>query len=51
MQHTDSYSKLQPGTLGTVSFIDSTGTVHVNWDTGERLGLIIEAGDRWEEIK
>jgi hypothetical protein len=27
--HTDPYSDLQPGTRGTVSFVDSMGTVHV----------------------
>lgn len=51
VRQTDSYSKLQPGALGTVFTVDSSGTVHVNWDSGERLGLIVEAGDRWEEIK
>lgn len=38
-----------PGTLGTVTSIDDTGTLHVEWDNGSRLGLI--AGqDEWEPV-
>lgn len=29
------------GTLGTVTSVDDTGTIHVNWDNGSCLGLII----------
>lgn len=29
-----------PGTKGTVSFVDSVGTVHVNWDNGSSLGAV-----------
>lgn len=36
----DEWSELEPGTEGTVSNVDDAGTVHVNWDTGSRLGLI-----------
>lgn len=36
----DPYSTLQPGTRGTVAFVDDLGTVHVNWDDGRRLGLV-----------
>jgi hypothetical protein len=36
----DPYSKLQPGDNGTVSFIDDTGTVFVNWDCGSSLGVV-----------
>lgn len=36
-----------PGTQCTVKSLDDTGTVHVEWDNGSRLGLI--AGqDEWE---
>lgn len=28
------------GTLGTVRFVDSLGTVHVNWDNGSSLGVV-----------
>ena len=37
---TDEYTKLAPGSLGTVAFVDDAGTVHVNWDDGSCLGLI-----------
>ena len=36
----DTYTRLQPGTKGTVSLVDSMGTVHVNWDDGSTLGMI-----------
>jgi Domain of unknown function (DUF4314) len=37
---TDEYTKLTPGDLGTVSFVDGLGTIHVNWDSGSRLGMV-----------
>lgn len=43
---TDPYTSLAPGTLGTVTFVDSLGTVHVKWDDGSSLGMVEEAGDR-----
>lgn len=42
----DEWTKLEPGTLGTVSFIDDAGTVHVKWDDGSQLGMI-EGEDRF----
>lgn len=36
----DPYSKLKPGDEGFVSFIDDTGTIFVNWDNGEGLGIV-----------
>ncbi len=42
----DPYTLLAPGTLGTVTFVDSLGTVHVKWDNGSSLGMVEEAGDR-----
>ena len=42
----DPFTELLHGDLGTVRRIDRAGTVHVNWDSGSRLGLI--AGeDSW----
>jgi len=32
--------KLVPGSLGSVSFVDDAGTVHVAWDCGSGLGLV-----------
>jgi Domain of unknown function (DUF4314) len=43
---TDEYTRLEPGALGTVALIDGLGTVHVDWDSGARLGMVAEAGDR-----
>ena len=37
----DPYSKLQPGSEGTLMYIDTNGTFHVNWDSGSTLGLVI----------
>lgn len=36
----DPYSKLQPGDKGTVTCVDDTGTVFVNWDRGSSLGVV-----------
>ena len=46
----DSYS-VEEGTLGTVQMVDDAGTIHVKWDNGRRLGVVLEAGDRVEVIK
>ena len=37
----DPYSKLKPGTEGTLMHIDDIGTFHVKWDNGSTLGLVI----------
>jgi len=42
---TDEHTRLEPGTLGTVTGVDDAGTVHVAWDTGARLGMVEAAGD------
>ena len=34
------FQAVPPGTLGTVSFVDDIGTIHVKWETGSSLGLI-----------
>jgi len=31
-----------PGTEGEVRLVDSSGTVHVNWDNGARIGALVE---------
>jgi hypothetical protein len=36
----DPYTRLKPGYRGIVSFIDDTGTVFVDWDSGSRLGVV-----------
>ena len=35
----DPYTKIEPGTLGTVTGVDDIGTIHVNWDSGSSLGV------------
>ena len=37
---TDEYTKLRPGDFGIIRLVDDTGTIHVNWEDGSRLGLI-----------
>lgn len=36
----DPYTKLKPGDLGTVDFIDDTGTLFCLWDNGSTLGVV-----------
>jgi len=45
----DHYSKLKPGDRGSVLFIDSLGTIHLRWDCGSTLGLII-GEDRFRRV-
>lgn len=45
----DHYSKLKPGDRGSVMFIDSLGTIHLRWDSGSTLGLII-GEDRFRRV-
>ena len=45
----DQYTKIKPGYTGTISFIDDTGTVFINWQDGSTLGLI-PAIDKWKYI-
>lgn len=46
----DPYTKLAPGTEGTVRSIDDLGTIHVQWDNGSRLGVVEDAGDRIRKL-
>lgn len=46
----DPHTRLRPGAEGTVADVDSTGTVHVDWDDGSQLGMVRAAGDRFEVI-
>jgi hypothetical protein len=43
-QMEDAYNtKLQSGAKGTVTFVDDTGTIFVNWDCGSNLGVVYGA--------
>ena len=37
----DPYTKLEPGDRGIVNFVDDMKTIHINWDSGDTLGLIL----------
>ena len=41
---------VEPGTMGTVNFVDDIGTVFIDWDNGRCLGLVIGV-DRFLRIK
>lgn len=36
----DPYTKLKPGDRGSVTMVDSIGTIFVNWDCGSSLGIV-----------
>ena len=36
----DPYHPVEPGTRGTVKYVDDLGTVHMKWDNGRSLGLV-----------
>ena len=36
----DSHTKLRPGDLGTVDFIDDAGSIFCIWDNGSTLGVV-----------
>ncbi len=46
----DPYTQLVSGDKGTVTDIDDAGTVHVEWDSGSRLGLV-PGEDRWVALE
>ena len=41
----DPYTKLKPGDLGTVDFVDDAGSVFVKWDCGSSLGVVYGADE------
>lgn len=42
---TNPHTHLKPGDRGTVDFVDDTGTVFVNWDSGSTLGAVYGADE------
>lgn len=41
----DDFQAPPAGTCGTVTYVDDLGTIHVNWDNGSSLGVVLEADD------
>ncbi len=48
--HLSDYVKeiLMRGEQGTVSFVDDTGTVFVDWDSGDSFGIVCGADRIWK---
>lgn len=38
----DAFSPIPVGEKGTVRMVDDMGTVHVDWDSGRKLGVILD---------
>lgn len=36
----DPFTRLMPGSKGTVKCVDDIGTIHVSWDCGSTLGIV-----------
>lgn len=36
----DPHCPVPSGTLGTVTYVDAAGTLHMKWDNGRTLGLV-----------
>ena len=45
LEHMEDTQSPPPNTKGTVTAIDSMGTIHVEWDNGSHLGLIYETDE------
>ena len=37
----DPFAPIESGTEGTVSSVDDIGTIHVNWNNGRCLGVVL----------
>ena len=46
----DPYAPIEPGTQGTVEFVDDMGQIHMRWDNGRTLALI-PGEDEFKKIK
>lgn len=46
---TDCWTSLRPGDEGVIKFVDDMGTLHIDWDSGSRLGLV-DGADRWDVL-
>lgn len=52
LMHTDDvYTKLQRGSLGTITRVDHKhATIHVKWDDGSTLSLLLDQGDDFDLV-
>lgn len=41
LDYNDEYASIPEGTLGIVKFVDDIGTIHVSWENGSNLGVIV----------
>ena len=53
MHCADPHTRLQRGTLGTVTRVDPRfpDTIHVKWDDGSTLSLLLDEGDDFDIIE
>lgn len=49
--HMDDIQAPPTGTLGTVRYVDDIGTIHIKWDNGSSLGLVVVGGDSFVVIQ
>jgi hypothetical protein len=45
IQMNDEPNPVPPGTEGTIYCVDNTGTIHLKWDDGSELPVIIDLDD------
>ena len=50
MIHMDDIHSVPSDTLGTVEHVDDAGTIHMHWDNGSSLGLIV-GEDEFEKVE
>lgn len=47
--HMNDVQAVPKGTIGIVDFVDDIGTIHMNWATGSKLGLIVDE-DKFQKV-
>lgn len=46
----DPFTKLKPGSVGRIQFVDDSGTIHASWQDGSQLGLIPGIDQFWVDF-